>query len=347
MLSKLNFPTHVVAIWICAVSLMLGLVAAGCGTDEDTYIQTSRTENPAQARTATPAPVPEPAAAEIVESAPLVPEPPREVTYDEAETAYLDRNYDEAVELFTRYTSRKTGNPWGYYMLGLSAWKANKLDTAEDAFNRALVLDANHVKSYVNLSRVLLDMARPADAIVQIDAALALDPESNVAYRLQGRAFHQLGRNQEAIAAYRQAILIDGEDAWAMNNLALVLIEDERFEEALPPLARAVELRDDVAVFLNNLGMALERTGRFRAAEAAYASAVTIDETYDRAAMNFDRIAGVLENPEVGVVDLPALAQQFVESLSMQSGTLVANERVESESVVQASAASDTSAVGQ
>jgi Flp pilus assembly protein TadD len=274
---------------------------------------------PAPTRTiSAPTPPATQTAAEPVESEPAVveaAEPPREVTYEEAEAAFHEKRYGEAADLFASYAERKSENPWGFYMLGLSAWKAGDFAQAETAFNQSLELDKRHVKSYLSLSRVLLDTSRPAEVLTKIEEALAIDSESSVAYRLKGRACYQLGRMDDAINAYRTAIRLDDQDAWSMNNLGLVYIEQGRFEEALPALARAVELDSAVAVFQNNLGMALECNGHFRDAEGAYELAVEIDESYDNASANLARISEVAEDTGVEPVDLAALAQSFVEEI--------------------------------
>lgn len=292
--------------------LMLAFVAAalvaGCGTDEEA----SRTQvSKSGVRTTPPVDV-APTTREPVVTVLQTPEPPREVTYEEAETAYNARRYDEASDLFARYIERKPGNPWGHYMLGLSAWKAGRLDTAETAFRQALALDTTHVKSHVNLTRVLLDAGRPGEAYTTIDNALIIDESSAVAWRLKGRVCDDLERGDEAIAAYRHAIQLDPADAWSMNNLAYLHIRQGRFEEALGPLARAIELQGDVAVFHNNLGMALERTGHLQAAEDAYAAAIAADPTNEKAASNGERIAAVLKSPDETPVDLTELARGFV-----------------------------------
>jgi len=36
---------------------------------------------------------------------------------------FNEKRYDEAVRLFNTYTTEKPDNVWGFYMLGLSAWK--------------------------------------------------------------------------------------------------------------------------------------------------------------------------------------------------------------------------------
>jgi tetratricopeptide (TPR) repeat protein len=84
------------------------------------------------------------------------------VTYEEAESTFTSRRYGEATEMFASYVSRRPQNPWGHYMLGLSAWKAGQLPRARESFERAIELDPSHVKSLLNLTRVLLDMRSPA-----------------------------------------------------------------------------------------------------------------------------------------------------------------------------------------
>ncbi|UCG51070.1 MAG: tetratricopeptide repeat protein [Candidatus Latescibacterota bacterium] len=259
-----------------------------------------------------------------------VPEPPKEVTYEEAEAAFHEKRYDMAVELFTRYTNRKSENPWGYYMLGLSAWKAGDNDRAVEALTHALELDPHHVKSYLNLGRVYLEMGKPMDALDKIRAALEIDPESNVAYRLKGRVFREIRQRPQAIESYQRAIQIDNQDAWSMNNLGLVYIEQELFDKALPPLARAAELQPDNAVFLNNLGMALECTGHFRAAEETYQLAVEIDESYEKASANLERVAAVLEDPDLEPVDLAVVAQSFVDEIESWGDAVVAGKQPDS-----------------
>ena len=306
---------NVIALDVIGVGLLAAAISVfGCNNDsassDDSAAAAIQEQSPASAEAVVPAP-PSPA---ITPRPDTAVKQPREVSYAEAEAAYNDRRYAEATDLFTRYTDTKPQNPWGHYMLGLSARKAGDSETAERAFNRALELDPKHVKSMLNLSRVLLDTGRPDDAMEQLYAVFEIDPESGAAYRLQGRAMHQLGDPSDAIAAYQDAIRIDSTDAWSINNLGLIYIEQGRFEEALPALARATELRNDVAVFRNNLGIALENNGHFRDAEDAYRAAVDLDAGYETAATNLARVSEVAQDPATTPADLEQLAQEFVAS---------------------------------
>jgi tetratricopeptide (TPR) repeat protein len=231
------------------------------------------------------------------------------VSFAEAEAAYRARKYGEAAGLFERYVADRPASGAGQFMLGMSAWKAGDLATAEQAFDAALGIDPHHVKSLMNLARVHIEQKRSDEAIALLTRASGIQPGTGEVHRLLGRAYHVQGKADEAVDAYRHAIDLDGQDAWSMNNLGLILLEQQQAEEALPLLVKAVALRKDTPAFHNNLGMALEHTGRFRAAAAAYQDALTADAAYDRARLNLARVEAVKGFAEE-TVPLDTAAQQ-------------------------------------
>jgi len=234
--------------------------------------------------------------------------PAKPVTYAEAEEAYFAARYDEAADLFTAYTERKSENAWGFFMLGLSLHKCGELDDAETALRGALEIDADHGKSRINLARVLLDLQRPEDALGEAEAVVDADPANGNAYRTLGRAYHTLGLIDEAEIAYAEAIRKNGEDTWSLNNLGLLWIERGRHDEAIGPLARAVTLDGERALFRNNLGAALERTGHFALAAESYRRAVEIDDSHEKAAVSLARVEELREKDDLPDIDLAALA---------------------------------------
>jgi Flp pilus assembly protein TadD len=249
---------------------------------------------------------PESTTGSSVTPAPIIP-----ASFAEADTAFREKRYDEAVAGFAAYTTRRPSNPWGFYMLGLSSWKAGDLASAEGAFKQALTLDSTHVKSYVNLSRVLIESGQPDSAMGYLNSVLRIDETLGEAYRLIGRVHDANGEMDEAVTAYHEALLLDSTDVWSMNNLGLVLIHQGAFDDALRPLARAVDLSPEVGTFQNNLGIALERTGHFSAAADAYRAAIAADSNFTKAQVNLDRVTGLQEDPNTPPVDLKVLSQEF------------------------------------
>jgi Flp pilus assembly protein TadD len=287
--------------------LVAGLfVLAGCG--DKTPKQASAKEL-AVAPESMPAPAP-------AEPAPVSTGP---VSFESADSAFRERRYAEAVRGFTSYTSSRPTNAWGFYMLGLSSWKSGDLANAEAAFRQALTIDATHVKSYLNLSRVLLDADQPDSAIAVLDTVLRIDDSLGEAYRLIGRAHDAKGERDEAVTAYHQALVLDSTDVWSMNNLGLTLIHQGAFDEALRPLARAVELVPEVATFQNNLGIALERTGHFTLAAEAYRAALAADSSFTKASVNLERVEVLKEDPNIPPVDMKSLSQEFVRQIGAWS----------------------------
>ncbi len=232
-------------------------------------------------------------------------------SFADGESAYRDKRYRDAEQMFEGYTERKPDNAWGFYMLGLSAWKAGDLEPARTALERSRELDPQNVKTLLNLSRVLLDQDNAKDARMRVTEALKLDSTSGEVYRLLGRTRAVLKQNEEAIDAYRTALALDPTDVWSMNNVALLMILQGRYDDALGPLARAVQLDPTVPVFQNNLGIALERTGHNELAAGAYRAALSADSTYEKASVSLARLANRPDDPGVLPVDLGVLAESF------------------------------------
>src|SRR5712691_6979829 len=167
------------------LTLVAGSVVAACGRKASPSSEASAAEVPNT-----------PPATSSVATKP-VPTVTGSVSFDAAQTAFTEKRYADAVRLFTSYTSDKPDNVWGYYMLGLSTWKAGDRDAA---------VDASHVKSHINLSRVLIEQGRAQDALPHVEAALAIDSTSGETVRLLGRVKRELGDSAGAIAAYKRAI---------------------------------------------------------------------------------------------------------------------------------------------
>jgi len=237
------------------------------------------------------------------------------VSYEQAETAYRAGEYDNAVALFSAYLEQKPTNPWGHYMLGLSAWKAGDRRTAETAYETSLSLDPRHVKSMLGLSRVLIEDGRADEALQELEFAAEVDPTSPQVFRLMGRAYGELGRTDDAVAAYLDAIAQDDTDVWALNNLGYLYIQTSQHSEAIGPLARAVEIAPDNALFQNNLGIALERIGFAGSAAEAFRAALAADATFAKAQVNLERVESRGVDLDI-MADLASYAQKFVAEVS-------------------------------
>lgn len=206
---------------------------------------------------------------------------------------------------------QKPENAWGYYMLGLSEWKAGHPERAVSAFESSLAKDSTHRKTLLNLTRVLLETGKAEVALVRAERVVQTDSGDAEGWRLVGRALTDLGRTDSAVTAYRHALALDDSDSWSMNNLGMIYLQSGRYADALPPLARATELAPERAVFQNNLGLVLERSGQVTAAVTAYRAAIAADTTHAKAIQSLARVEGRTQGTDVVPVDLAAVARTF------------------------------------
>ena len=155
-----------------ALAALVALVALGgpvaCGGDGPETVVRER-NRPVSTTTGGPSTVTRLAAVPVHEPADVrsdtAAQPVRtDVTYEEAEEAFRAGAYREAVSLFEGYVAGHPDNPWGHYMLGMSAWKGGHAGKAIEAFEAALERDPDHLKSLVNLSRVRLEAGQADEA---------------------------------------------------------------------------------------------------------------------------------------------------------------------------------------
>ncbi len=239
-------------------------------------------------------------------------------TYENGEAAFKAGKYRDAAEMYKVRVGTKPTDANGFYMLGLSSWKAGDFGGAKDAFDKSIELNPAFAKSYFNEARLLLDMKRAPEALELIEKGRAIDSTSPDGVRLKARAESEGGNIEGAMQTYRDLLVRDDADTWGLNNLGVLLLDRGEFTDALGPLARVVQVKPTAPLFQNNLGMALERSGYKVAALRHYEEAVRNDSTFTKAVKNVERLRGVVTDTtakeEVNVNDLAEAFRQKVKT---------------------------------
>jgi tetratricopeptide (TPR) repeat protein len=244
-------------------------------------------------------------------------------TYENADAVYKSGHYPEAAEMFERYVETKPNNSFGFYMLGLSSWKAGDFDRAHEAFKKSIDIDPAFAKSYFNDARVLLDLKRSPEALAQIEQGLSIDSTSADGWRLKARAQAAGGNFDGAMQTYRDLLVRNDEDLWGLNNLGVLLLDSGDYEGALGPLARSVQLKPTAPIFQNNFGMALERSGYMVAALHHYQEAVRDDSGYTKAVKNAERLSAIVTDSTLqDEVTVQELAETFRQKVEMWKQTV-------------------------
>ncbi len=291
-----------------SAALVLPLAAMACGGDESTA-----SVREAEARSVTPIRRVEPTTTLVVRTPSGTPVPPKATPeFETAADAYIAGEFRAAATMYKVHVATTPDDALGYYMLGLSSWKAGDFTGAKEALDRSIALNPGSAKTYFNQARVLLDLKRFSEALETIEKGRGIDSTTSEGVRLTARAQAESGDVEGALDTYRDLLIRDEADAWGLNNFGMLMLDRGEFLEALGPLARAVQVRPTAPLFHNNLGMALERAGYPITALRHYELAEQHDSTFTKAAKNVARLRALItEGTPVDEVSVPQLAEQF------------------------------------
>ncbi len=198
-------------------------------------------------------------------------------------------------------------------------------------WSRSIQVTGNNIQANMNYAKALLDVNRPAEALMQYKLAVAdnpLDPaphyemtalllrlgmaeeaihQSDLAlalirepaaakaftYNNRGLAFRQLGKKVEAEKDFQEAIQLAPETDKPHINYGLLLQQEGKFKEAVLQFAEAAKLApSNVGYFY--LGQALQQTNQLQEALGAYRQALAITPGMAEAQNGIDSIKQIL-----------------------------------------------------
>lgn len=124
----------------------------------------------------------------------------------------------------SEYLIRKFPNSASLYNIkGAILEEQGKIDSALEAYNRALEITPNHAAAQYNLGNVLRAKGMLKEAIEAYDKALTINPKNSDAYNNMGNVLKEFGKKKEAIEAYAHALEIKPNNTESLFNLASAL----------------------------------------------------------------------------------------------------------------------------
>lgn len=159
---------------------------------------------------------------------------------------------------------------WYDYARALYDAEDYQYEAALAGFDRALELNPNSVRAWLDRGVCLYDLQRFEDAIESFDRALALDPSEFTAWLNRGVCLYLLDYCEAALESYSQAIQLDPTCATGWFNQGVVLAQLERYEEAIASYSRAIELDPAHANSWLNRGIVFETLEHHAEALADY-----------------------------------------------------------------------------
>jgi tetratricopeptide (TPR) repeat protein len=152
----------------------------------------------------------------------------------EEQIAYLDKLIEDGGDDARIHFFK--GNAW---------FVSEQYDSAIVEFDRAVKLDENYAKAWVNLGIVYDHTRKSHDARDAYTRALQIDPGDVLAHCHLGFNYYSAGKQDKAMQHYQKALELDPGSAQAHYNLGLAFANAKIFKEALVEWNKVVELDPD------------------------------------------------------------------------------------------------------
>lgn len=147
----------------------------------------------------------------------------------------LERDYDQAIEIFSELSSEYKDDPYLPAYLGFRYYRnLKRYDEAAEQFRRALERDPSFVQAYNWLGYIAMDQEDHATAEEYFQRYVQLAPDEPRPHNSLGVLRLRQGKYEEAARQFEQAFAVDQRFTESRDNLVRVRIEqaNERFEQA-------------------------------------------------------------------------------------------------------------------
>ena len=200
--------------------------------------------------------------------------------------------------------------------LGALLAQRGAFPAAQEAFERAIFLDANLASAHTHLGSVLLILADPQEAVTEFRTAERLGDASPSLLLGLGKALTATGQDAEAVIELRKAVAASPATGDAKYALALALQNAGDPRGALPMFRDALAQQPENTAVLTNYGLALMQTGDakgalqlYERARAAGDASATLREDMGGAYLQENDIAHAIEQFRAGLAVAPQNVQ--------------------------------------
>jgi type IV pilus assembly protein PilF len=175
------------------------------------------------------------------------------------------QEFDQALKMNERFPEASLGR--GLVM----EFAFGRMDEAEKAYRRALLLRPDYPEAHNNLGQLLAKTGRPQEALAEFDLAIAdmMYREPYVARCNKGQALYRMGRRDEGLAELRSCVSLSPRYCTGRRELGRILLGEGRVKESLEHLTAYAETCKQADSQLQ-LGLARMKGGDLPGAREAF-----------------------------------------------------------------------------
>ena len=184
--------------------------------------------------------------------------------------------FNEALRLDARFVDAHAALGETYWALYNMTRDPQWVERAGTASATAVALAPDVAAVRLALGITLTNSGRNAEAVQQLQRALAIRANDDEARRYLGKALAGLGRIDEAVAEWRKALIARPNNWQVLSDMGGKLFEARRFPEAEAAYRQLIEQRPDNVIGYQGLGSVFHRQNRLAEALEFYERAMAI-----------------------------------------------------------------------
>src|SRR6266852_6140715 len=231
--------------------------------------------------------------------------------FDLALAYLLAGNYEKAVaqalvniETLRPAVSGSPGPAQAWSVMGIAYAHLKQGERSVNAFWQAANLAPGEEEHWLNLTRELMELNRPPEAIKAVQSGLAANPKSYALHLRLGAAYLAAGRYAEAESVFRDLVAAGDPLPTGYIGLAQVLLLTGRAEEAATELAEAEKKLGEQFLLSYFRGLALARAAKPAEALASFQQAVRLDPKNAEARLNMGKTQLTLGHAKEAIPEL-------------------------------------------
>ena len=187
-----------------------------------------------------------------------------EETFKLAVENHQNNKLDVAQELYNKVLEINPNFRGAHFNLGLLFQNTGDYQKAKDCYEKAIEIDPVYLNAYINLGGIFDNLKEYQKAINCYEKAIKIDPNNFNAHYNLGNMFKELEQHQKAINSYEKAIEINPNFTAAHNNLGAVFFALGDHKKAINCYKKAIEIDPNHELSLYNLGVAQHSCNQFK-----------------------------------------------------------------------------------
>jgi tetratricopeptide (TPR) repeat protein len=202
------------------------------------------------------------------------------------ERAYKAKEPEEEIRLYTRAIHLDPNFTKAYLNRGVSYYNLKQYKQAIEDFDRAIELNPEYALAYSNRGDSYSDLKQYEWAIEDFDQAIKLNPDNAEAYLNRGCSYNNLKQYERSIEDYDRAIKADPKLAIAYSNRGISYNDLKQYERAIEDFDRAIKLNPESAVAYSNRGVSYYNLKQCERSIEDYDRAIKLNPEYAEAYSN-------------------------------------------------------------